>query len=336
MAAVNSPRRILVIRIDFLGDMLCTTAFLSALKQRWPHADLHVLANKYNGAVLPGNPDVTAVHTYVYSKQCERNTRPGRRRALVDRLLLIYRLRRLRFDLVIVPNGGMHKNSVKFARQLGVRDCRWHDARTEFDDRKRAHVAHRPLRHEALSGFQLVPELGETTVDGLALSVYPNPLLQREWRLRLSRQSKPLVGLFIANKSVERRWSIEKWRRLGQRLGQRADVVVFHDPAVAVDAIEWPDAAARHITTSSVADLIAATSLLDIIVSADSAPVHLASALGLPVVALFEDRPEKYVRWHPLGVEHVIVRGGRIVDDIEVETVEKAIDQFLASVPPLR
>jgi len=59
MAEVHSPRRILVIRIDFLGDMLCTTAFLRALKQRWPHAELHVLANKYNAAVLPGNPDVT-------------------------------------------------------------------------------------------------------------------------------------------------------------------------------------------------------------------------------------------------------------------------------------
>jgi ADP-heptose:LPS heptosyltransferase len=306
------------------------------LKQRWPHAELHVLANKYNAAVLPGNPDVTAVHTYVYSKQCERNIRPGWMRALADRLVLICRLRRLRFDLVIVPNGGMHKNSVQFAWQLGVRDCRWHDANTEFDDRKRAHVAHRPMRHEALSGFQLVPELGEAAAEGLALSVYPNPILQREWRRLLSRRSKPLVGLIIANKSAERRWSIEKWRRLGQRLGQRADVVVFHDPAVAFDAIEWRDVCGRHVTTSSVADLIAATSLLDIIVSADSAPVHLASALGTPVVALFENRPEKYLRWYPLGVEHVILRGGRIVDDIDVEAVEKAVDHLLACAPPLR
>lgn len=70
-------------RIDFLGDMVCTTALLHALKQRWPAAEIHVLANKYNQSVLARNPDVSVVHTYVYSKQCERNQRPGRLMALL-------------------------------------------------------------------------------------------------------------------------------------------------------------------------------------------------------------------------------------------------------------
>ena len=168
MANVNPTQRILVIRIDFLGDMLCTTAFLRALKERWPGAELHVVANRYNAAALAGNPDVDAIHTYVYSRQCERNDRPGRMRAFFDRLRLVRRLRRLRFDLVVVPNGGMHRSSMQFARQIGAKDCRWHDAGTEFDDRKPEHVAERPMCHEALSGFRLVPELGRADVDRLA------------------------------------------------------------------------------------------------------------------------------------------------------------------------
>lgn len=104
-------QRILVIRIDFLGDMICTTAFLHALKQRWPLAEIHVLANKYNREALSRNPDVSVVHTYVYSKQCERNQKAGRVQAIFDRLALIWQLRRLRFDLLVIPNGGMNKTA---------------------------------------------------------------------------------------------------------------------------------------------------------------------------------------------------------------------------------
>ena len=78
-------------------------------------------------------------------------------------------------------------------------------------------------------------------------------------------------------------------------------------------------------------------SLLDIVVSADSAPVHLASALGLPVVALFEDRPEKYLRWHPLGVEHVIQESAyvpAVAEGLAVQLVNGA--SHLAECPSAR
>ncbi|HIC7210065.1 glycosyltransferase family 9 protein [Burkholderia stabilis] len=331
MANGNPTQRILVIRIDFLGDMLCTTAFLDALKERWPGAELHVVANRYNAAALVGNPVVHAVHTYVYSRQCERNDRPGRMQAFFDRLRLVRRLRRLRFDLVVVPNGGMHRSSMQFARQIGAKDCRWHDAETEFDDRKPEHVAQRPMCHEALSGFRLVPELGRADIDRLALSVHPDRTLQDAWHHLLGARTKPRVGLFVSNKAAERRWPADRWRDLGERLAPFADVIVFRDPALHHPAEDdpWRDVGARHVAPSSVADLVAAASLLDTIVSADSAPVHLASALRVPVAALFEDRPEKYLRWHPLGVPHMILRAGLTVDAIEVDAVERAVRQLL-------
>lgn len=108
-------------------------------------------------------------------------------------------------------------------------------------------------------------------------------------------------------------------------------MIVFRDPAIghAAEGELWRDVNARHVAPSSVAELVAAASLLDAIVSADSAPVHLASALGVPVAALFEDRPEKYLRWHPLGVPHVILRAGPTVDAIGIDAVERAVRHLL-------
>lgn len=319
-------KRLLVIRIDFLGDMVCTTAFLHALKQRWPQAEVHVLASKYNRAVLERNPDITAVHTYVYSKQCERNDRPGRFNALIDRLRLIVRLRRLAFDLVVVPNGGVHKSSVQFASQLRAKACRWHDAETEFDDRKPEHVVSRPMRHEALSGFALMPELARIATDALhvRLRLFPDPVRKANWESALAPKRRARVGLFVSNKAEPRRWSLHKWRELAEALAERADVVVFRDPSDTRELESSMPAHTRVLAPAAVPDLVAAASVLDLIVSADSAPVHFGSALGVPVVALFEDRPEKYLRWHPLGVPHAVLRAGPNVDDIPVAQVTAA------------
>lgn len=322
-------KRILVIRIDFLGDMVCTTALLHALKRKWPAAEIHVLANKANRAVLDANPDVSAVHNYVYSKQTERNVRPGLLNMMIDRLALIWRLRRLRFDLLIVPNGGMHKNSVQFARQLKVRDCRWHDGETEFDDRKPEHRTSRPMQHEALSGFRLVPELEPVDVETLKPHVYPNGGLREKWRAVLGDSTKPRVGLFVSNKAEQRRWPEDQWLELSRMLGERADLVIFRDPIDRLGSERLAASAARVIEPPTVADLVAAMSLLDIVVSADSAPVHLAAALNLRVVAFFEDRPEKWLRWYPLGTRHILLRAGARVDAITADAAAAAVDQLL-------
>lgn len=326
--------RILVIRIDFLGDMVCTTAFLHALKKRWPKAEIHVLANKYNRQVLARNPDVEAVHTYVYSKQCERNERAGRVNALLARAALILRLRRLRFDLVVVPNGGMHKNSIQFARQLRAKTLRWHNPDTEFDDRKPEHVADRPMRHEALSGFALMPELAPPPLDALRLRLFPEAALRAKWAGELGPKRKPRVGFFVSNKSDQRRWDLRKWSELAEALATRAEVVVLRDAGDPLTPAALLPPSSQVLAPTTVDDLVAATSLLDLVISADSAPVHFASALGLPVVALFEDRPEKYLRWHPLGVAQVLLRAGPTVNDIAVAQVVAAACSLLDEYVP--
>ncbi|WP_145530187.1 glycosyltransferase family 9 protein [Yersinia alsatica] len=321
-------QRILVIRIDFLGDMICTTAFLHALKQRWPLAEIHVLANKYNREALSRNPDVSVVHTYVYSKQCERNQKAGRVQAIFDRLALIWQLRRLRFDLLVIPNGGMNKNSIQFAKQLNVVDSRWHTLATEFDDRNPEHVANRPIRHEALSGFALLPELGSVDINKLRLFIYPEPSLQAKWQAELGEKVRPRVGLFVSNKSPQRRWSWPKWQQLALNLSEQADIVVLYDPKEPPSEQQLATIKGRYLLTPSVDEFVAAISQLDVVISADSAPVHISSALQIPVVALFESRPEKYLRWYPL-VRHVLLHAGPQVEDITVDAVETATRTLL-------
>ncbi|MBM3273219.1 glycosyltransferase family 9 protein, partial [Candidatus Kaiserbacteria bacterium] len=52
MKSIAQPRRILVIRRDNIGDLICTTPLLAALRKQWPHAWIGVLANSYNAPIL--------------------------------------------------------------------------------------------------------------------------------------------------------------------------------------------------------------------------------------------------------------------------------------------
>ncbi|QTF06644.1 glycosyltransferase family 9 protein [Brenneria izadpanahii] len=322
-------RRILVIRIDFLGDMVCSTSLIHSLKQRWPMAEIHVLANKYNAPILDRNPDVQAVHHYVYSKKFEKNCRPGRLNAFIDRFKLICKLRSLNFDLLVIPNGGMNKSSIQFAKFLNVGDCRWHTEESGFDDRIESHIKERVMQHEVLSGYELVPELGSVDINDLKLYIYPDSALQKEWTETLGEKRNPRVGLFISNKSDARRWSWSKWHDLSLEYGAAADFVIFHAPGDRPASEQLKGINARCVSTHTVPDLIAAMSQLDVIVSADSAPVHIGAALQIPVVALFESRPEKYLRWYPLGVKHILIHEGPRVEDIRVEPVKEAIGLLL-------
>lgn len=83
------------------------------------------------------------------------------------------------------------------------------------------------------------------------------------------------------------------------------------------------------VNTGSIQDIIAAISCMDIVVSADSATVYLSSALNIPVIALFENRPEKYLRWFPVGVRYKRLKSTKIVHDIASEKVAEAINYLL-------
>ncbi len=320
--------RILIIRIDFLGDMICTTPLIQAIKNKWPDSEIHVLANKYNSPILENNPHISCVHTYVYSKQCKRNLEPGRLNAFIKRVALIFRLRSLKFDLGIIPNGGVNKNSIQFIRQLNIPDERWHTHATEFDDRNNDHVSNRPIIHECLSGFKLLPEINLPKTDELKLTVYPNYDLREEW-LKKINSNKPKIGLFVSNKSVERKWDLSKWLNLIKSINSQADFFIFYDPTDKINSKYFSGLPATLVNTKSVQHMIAATSCMELIVSTDSAPVHLGSALNIPVVALFENRPEKYLRWHPIGVEYKLLKNKKIVNDIEVSAVIDAVNFFL-------
>ena len=339
--------RILIIRIDFFGDLLCTTPLIAALKQAHPECFVAVLASKYNRDAITENPNVDEVFEYVYSKQTERNRQPGILNAVFHRISLILRLRRKKFDYVIIPNGGMHKNSVLFSRWLGAGRVLFNNADTEFDDRRTEHLANRKIEHEVLSGFRISKELIGEITPGPLYFMPPNELVSKA-KAWLPSMKSPSVALHFSARVPERSWPYTRWCELAAALAKNHTVVIIGSPAM------WEDPSFRDAMTASglsetpangtqirtcpttdFVELAAALSICDTVICCDGGPVHIAAALNKPVIALFENRPEKYRRWYPWAVPHQIVipQADIGVRGISVEDVMAAYERLCSMAP---
>lgn len=290
--------RILILRRDNIGDLACTTPLLAALRAQLPRAWLAALVTTYNAEVLARNPALDEI--FVYEKLKHRSG--GLIAHVRNRIGQISRLRRAKLDCVLVPAPA--PQSLRIARSL-----------------KPGRVVAAPSAfpagmHEVERTFELGKSLGVAGAPG-PLQIFPDK--DRVSELKNDIGAGPFVAVHISARRPAQRWPLERYAALIGQLSKQTRVLLLWAPGPR-DNPKHPgddDAAAEVLRSSSGANvvpvetpdlktLIAALSLADRVVCPDGGAMHLAAALGTPVVALFGDSPVE--RWRPWGVEHRVVR----------------------------
>ena len=117
MAAEGTPK-LLVIRRDNIGDLVCTIPLLQALRRQLPQARVDCLVTRYNQAVLHNHPDVDALHAYTKAKH--RAAGESVVGIYWQRLRSVAALRRQGYDRVLLPGGGS-ASALRFARWVAGR-----------------------------------------------------------------------------------------------------------------------------------------------------------------------------------------------------------------------
>lgn len=324
--------KLLVLRPDNIGDLVLTTPVFAALRSRFPAARIDALVNSYNAPVLHGHPDVDRVHAYTKSKHVA-----GAGAALAqwrERLRQVLALRAERYDHVIVAAPGYHPRQVRLARWLRPRQV---IAFCPPGERPRAvdvpveHPAPAPLHHVE-DTFRILAPLG---IEGPV----PAPRLAMR-AVPASVGRAPRIALHVSARRPRNRWPEAHFAQLARRLHERTGSAprLLWCPGGAGDPRHpGDDERARAIVqaaagapveamrTQRLDELIEALAACDLVVASDGGAMHLAAALGKPIVCLFGDSPPE--RWHPWGVPYRLLRAS--THDARDIGVAQALDACL-------
>jgi ADP-heptose:LPS heptosyltransferase len=221
---------------------------------------------------------------------------------------------------------------------------------------KRLYSRRPPRSLDFLSNFQPRPPVEEDHRKRHLIDRYLDVLqplgvsnAEREPRLRtrprddaaveaLLRKAKaesrtPLVGLFPGAGNPTRCWPLEKFAELADYLTRNdgVRVLLFLGPEEASMAKKIRDlfpAGTVILDKLTVPQLAAAQARLAVFISNDTGPMHIAAAVGTPVVVLLHQRaPSSYL---PLGERHRFI-SQRVITDIPVEEVYTVARSVLSS-----
>lgn len=344
------PKRILVIRRDNIGDLVCTTPLLSALRQHFQKASVRCLVNSYNAGVLEGNPDIDQLYVYQKLKHVSGGIR-AKTQALWERASLILKLRIWKPDLVVLGKSSYDRHGLRFARQIGAKCViGFEGAGNEPQpDIRLAPVPDFRRVHEVLCINEIAKALGVTASPG-PLKMFPNASLVAGYKKRLRPDSVPVFALHISARVESRRWGQANYETIIKYLLDQfpaSQVLLFWSPGDELNPFHpGDDRQAQSILqnigsdrlipmpTQEIPELVAGLSLADLVICSDGGALHVAAGLSKKTVGLFEFPVSELNHWYPWQVPNIICSGtDETIGSIPQNCVQEAVNQLIQ---PLR
>lgn len=313
----QSKFRLLVVRLGAMGDILHALPAVTALRQAHPSWEIDwvvepgwaaLLSARQGGAGQERGPDQPLVERLIPACTKAWARRPFSGKTVDELMLLRRKLRAGRYDVVIDFQGAVRSAFLGFLssarRRIGESAPRERAARWLFTDRvetKGAHVIDQDVELAAsIAGDELTAVQPWLPVD---------PAAERWCRELFSRApDQPIALLNPGAGWGAKRWPVERYAAVAAALVDRGfRVLVNAGPreeslARALQA-QCPAAEAVHC---SLGELIALTRRAAVVIAGDTGPLHLACALGRPVVGIYG--PTDPARNGPYGTRFRVLR----------------------------
>lgn len=311
-AAAEPPRAILLIRLERIGDLLMSFGAIRAVRERAPDARVELVVGSWNEALARLVPGVDRIET-LDASWLARGAPHASAGAMIGAAL---GWRRRRFDLAINFEGDIRSNFLMWVsratRRVGfgmagggplLTDCVPYDTHL--------HVAVNSLRlvDRALSPADNAPSSAPPTLDLPAAARERAAIL-----LGLEEAGGPVVGIHASGGRRIKQWDPGRFAEVAARLVQShaARIVLTGSAADRPDVDRLKAALPAGIEVSDLAgdlDLVTLAAVLErlsVFVTGDTGPMHLAAAVGTPIVGIFG--PSDPARWGPLAASARIVR----------------------------
>ncbi|GDY08386.1 MAG: lipopolysaccharide heptosyltransferase II [Planctomycetota bacterium] len=278
-------RRICVIKPSALGDVVQSLPLLSVLRERFPHAEISWVINHEFADLLEGHP---LLHELLHFH---------RRGGATHYLQLLQDLRQRQFDLVFDLQGLMRSGVMAAATgaplRVGLESSREGASLA-------CHVTI-PGTSKGMSAFQrywrIAEELG--LGDRKPQTIVPTTDADHAWAAdSLSSLTGPILAIHPGARWMTKRWPIEKFAVVAHKamrqfgfsvmiLGSKWEMPVANELQTLLNGFASRKAVLNLTGQTTLKQLSAVLSSVDVVLTNDSGPMHLAAGLGTSVLGVF-------------------------------------------------
>ncbi len=292
------PKHILIIRMDLIGDLVLSLPVVHLLKRTYPQAEIDILALPSSAKVIAGDPDVRTIITYDPNiwRRPKSLFKPGNWRTA----RAIYRqLHAQNYDLAVSVFGPWAAILSVFSgaqRRLGYGKESYPGLMTD-NVAGRHWNAHDHL-HEVDYCIRLAQAAGATIQPADRIpTLFVGAQAQQEVEILLQREgissAQTLIACHVsANNGQSKRWPIQYWATLIDRLIRDTGAEVLFtgapddQPLITAISARMHEHAINLAGKTSLTQLAALLQRVDLLITGDSGPMHIAGAVNTALIAI--------------------------------------------------
>jgi len=309
----DAVRRVLLLRLERIGDLLMVLDAIDDARAAWPGATIDLAVGSWNAPLarlIPGLGEVLVADV----PWLARDGAGDSWRALVSRAR---GWRRKRYDIAVNFEPDIRSNALLWLSGAPGRWGYWTGGGGAFlTDAE----AYEPASHVSQNARHLVARASGVTPQApqpdsasrVARIIPPADAVARASAL-LGDASRPVVGVHASGGRESKQWHLDRFAAVARALADSRGATIVLTGAASdrplVDEVRRQLAGVRVIDTAAGHDLPTLAALLarmDLLITGDTGPMHLASAVGTPVVALFG--PSNPARYGPLASRQRVLR----------------------------
>jgi ADP-heptose:LPS heptosyltransferase len=318
--------KFLFIRQDKIGDVLVSTPLFVALKKHYPNSTIDVLLSSKNHFVLQNDPAIRK--RWVYTKK------------VFAALAMMRTIRKEHYDFAIDLMDNPSATSTVLCLLAGAR---WnvgiekensfvYDITVPMLSRQETHIVDRIAQLLKTFGIDPVKEL-------LAVRYFSSNDSQRfakEFFQESKLQSLSTIGINISAGGHVRFWGVKNFHDfllfLNQNYPQYQLLVLYkpEDMALAKEIIDDMQNVVLSPLTKTFDQFAALIQNVKLLISPDTAAIHLASAFQKPALVMYVQSNKSLRIWEPYGVDYeTVVTDVDDLSTIPLEQVTAAFDRLI-------
>lgn len=276
----EQPGSVLIIQTAFIGDALLVIPLLEVVKTLWPHSEVDIIVRPPADNLLETHPAINNV--ILYDKY-------GKDRGLINFLSLTTRLRKRKYDLALLPHRSLRSGLIAYLAKIPSRHGFARGGGRFFHTRR---IIYPRNKHEIERNLTLLSPFASNLAGQKPVVYTIESDVSAVNKVMQDQANRRLLAFAPGSVWYTKRWPMGHYIKLAKiciksqysllLIGGDEDFSLCH--RIAEEAGGHCKNLAGKLTLRQSVELLKRCILL---VTNDSAPTHLGTAAGIPVITLF-------------------------------------------------